>query len=135
MADPRSCPPVNAALGPQWPGCHDREWRVVPWVCWRSVGRAGASVHGRWRWGLAGASRTERETMANRGHIDARAMMVDLLLQKVAEDLYLSNTIMDFLEELMLPHDVPAYAAVLMEKMRDETYPSVSMMRRLVGLL
>jgi hypothetical protein len=73
--------------------------------------------------------------MANRDDIDARARLVDLLLEKVAEDLYPSSTMMDFLEELLLPDEVPAYAAVLMEKMRDETYPSVSMMRRLVSLL
>jgi len=65
---------------------------------------------------------------------DSRARLLDLLLEKVAEDLYPSGTMMDYIEELLLPDDVDAYATVLMEKIRDEAYPSVPMMRRLVAL-
>lgn len=65
---------------------------------------------------------------------DPRALLVDLLLEKVAADVYPSNTMMDYLEELLLPDEIPAYAAVLLQKLRDDQYPSVSMLRRLVGL-
>jgi hypothetical protein len=65
---------------------------------------------------------------------DPRAILVDLLLRKVATDTYPSNTMMDYLEELLLPDEVPAYAAVLAQKVRDDTYPSISMLRRLVDL-
>ncbi|MEW1952759.1 hypothetical protein [Terrabacter sp. NPDC080008] len=65
---------------------------------------------------------------------DPRAMLVDLLLRKVAADQYPSNTMMDYLEELLLPDEVPAYVAVLVQKMRDEQFPSISMLRRLMNL-
>jgi hypothetical protein len=65
---------------------------------------------------------------------DTRAQLVDLLLEKVGNDPFPSVTMMDLLEELLLPDEVPAYAAVLMEKIRENTYPSVSMMRRVVAL-
>jgi len=65
---------------------------------------------------------------------DSRARLLDLLLEKVAEDLYPSSTMMDYIEELLLPDDVDAYAAVLMDKIREDAYPSVSMMHRLVSL-
>ena len=38
------------------------------------------------------------------------------------------------LEGLLEPDDIPAYAAVLMQKIEDETYPSVPMMQRLLTL-
>jgi hypothetical protein len=71
--------------------------------------------------------------MANDG-MDPRAQFVDLLLEKVADDPYPSITMMDLLEELLLPDEVPAYAAVLMEKIRDDAFPSISMMRRVLAL-
>lgn len=66
--------------------------------------------------------------------IDTRARLLDLLLEKVAEDLYPSVTMMDLIEELLEPGDVDAYAAILMEKVREDAYPSIPMMRRLVAL-
>ena len=68
------------------------------------------------------------------GNNDSRARLLDLLLEKVAEDAYPSSTMLDFIEELLEPDDVPAYAEILMQKVRDEVYPSVSIMRRLVGV-
>jgi hypothetical protein len=68
------------------------------------------------------------------GGVDPRAMLVDLLLQKIGEDPYPSETMMNLVEQLLLPDDLPAYAAVLMDKVRGDAFPSVSMMKRLVGL-
>jgi len=70
----------------------------------------------------------------NGGGMDSRARLVDLLLEKIAEDPYPSGTMMDLVEQLLLPDDVPAYAAVLMEKIRGDAFPSVPMMKRLVDL-
>jgi hypothetical protein len=70
----------------------------------------------------------------NQGGMDSRARLVDLLLEKIAADPYPSGTMMDLVEELLLPDDVPAYAAVLMEKVRGDAFPSVPMMKRLVDL-
>jgi hypothetical protein len=72
--------------------------------------------------------------MANGNGFDTRARVLDLLLEKVADDAYPSETMLDLIEELALPDDIPAYATVLMAKVSADTYPSTSMMRRLVSL-
>lgn len=72
--------------------------------------------------------------MAHQDDTDSRAWLLDLLLDKVAEDRFPSTTMLDLIEQIMEPDDVPAYAAVLMQKIRDEAYPSVPMMSRLVEL-
>ena len=72
--------------------------------------------------------------MTDKDAADPRALLVDFLLEKVASDVYPSNTMLDYLEELLLPDEIPAYAAVLLQKLRDDEYPSVSMLRRLVSL-
>jgi len=71
--------------------------------------------------------------MAQEGD-DTRARIVDLLLDKVAEDPFPSITMMNLLEEILAPDEIPAYAAVLMQKIGDEAFPSVSMLARLVAL-
>jgi hypothetical protein len=73
--------------------------------------------------------------MASTDGTDSRARLVDMLLEKVAEDVYPSGTMMDLIEELLQPDEVPAYAAVLIQKMRDDAYPSITMMRRVAALL
>jgi hypothetical protein len=65
---------------------------------------------------------------------DARKRLFGVLLDKVAQDVYPSTTMLDYIEEILEPDDVDAYAAVLLEKIADETYPSVSMMRRLINV-
>jgi len=65
---------------------------------------------------------------------EVQKRLFGVLLDKVAQDTYPSNTTLDFIEEILQPDDVDAYAAVLLEKIADENYPSVSMIRRLVDL-
>jgi hypothetical protein len=72
--------------------------------------------------------------MANGNDFDTRAQVLDLILEKVAADTYPSETMLDLIEELARPEDIPAYAAVLMAKVSDDLYPSISMLRRLVAL-
>jgi hypothetical protein len=73
--------------------------------------------------------------MASNGDgVDVRGEVVDLLLQNIASDRYPSVTMMDLVEELLTPDDVPAYAAVLLEKVQTETYPSLAILRRLMAL-
>jgi hypothetical protein len=57
-----------------------------------------------------------------------------LLLQNIASDRYPSVTMMDLVEELLTPDDVPAYAAILLDKVQTETYPSLAILRRLMAL-
>jgi hypothetical protein len=73
--------------------------------------------------------------MASNGEdVDVRGELVDLLLQNIASDRYPSATMMNLVEELLTPDDLPAYAAILMDKVQTETYPSVSMLRRLMAV-
>jgi hypothetical protein len=67
-------------------------------------------------------------------NVDTRARIVDLLIDKVAEDRFPSIPMMTLLEELLEPDEVPAYAAVLMQKISEAAYPSVSMLARLASL-
>jgi hypothetical protein len=73
--------------------------------------------------------------MANNGEeVDVRGELIDLLLEKIASDRNPSITMMNLVEELLAPDDVPAYAAVLMDKVKTERFPSLSMIRRVIAL-
>jgi hypothetical protein len=41
---------------------------------------------------------------------------------------------MNMVEEPLAPDDVPAYVAVLLDKVKTDRYPSYSMLRRLMAL-
>ncbi|GEB13975.1 hypothetical protein GUY44_04945 [Pimelobacter simplex] len=76
----------------------------------------------------------ERNNADNPNNADTRARIVDLLMDKVAEDAFPSIPMMTLLEDLLEPDEVPAYAAVLMQKISETNYPSVSMLARLASL-
>ena len=65
---------------------------------------------------------------------DARAELLQLLLRKVDEDPYPSSTMLDMIEEMLTPDDVPAYARTLMEKVSGDNFPSMSMIARVKEL-
>jgi hypothetical protein len=65
---------------------------------------------------------------------DPRTMLLRSLLKKVAEDPYPSTTMMDTIEELLTPDDVPAYAQVLLQHIDDDRFPSTPMIDRLRNL-
>jgi hypothetical protein len=69
--------------------------------------------------------------MANGNGYEVRAELLELLLRKVDEDTYPSTTMLDMIEELLTPDDVPVYVETLLRKMREETYPSIPMLGRL----
>jgi hypothetical protein len=71
---------------------------------------------------------------SNSEELDVRGEVVDLLLEKIASERNPSVTMMNMVEELLAPDDVPAYAAVLMDKVKTDRFPSYSMLRRLIGL-
>ena len=56
-----------------------------------------------------------------------------MLIEKIASDRNPSVTMMNLVEELLAPDDIPAYAAVLLDKVKTERYPSYSMIRRLMA--
>jgi hypothetical protein len=65
---------------------------------------------------------------------DTRAELLDLLLEKVERDRYPSDTMLDMIEGILTPDDVPRYAQVLMAKISEEQFPSIPMIRRLESL-
>jgi hypothetical protein len=65
---------------------------------------------------------------------DVRSELLQNLLSRVKEDPYPSATMMDMIEELLTPDDVPGYAEILMSKVSEDQFPSVSMLQRLKNL-
>lgn len=65
---------------------------------------------------------------------DVRRDLIDLLLAKIDHDPYPSGTMMDLVEELLGPDERGAYAAVLMDKIRADQFPSLDMMNRVRDL-
>lgn len=63
-----------------------------------------------------------------------RQSVLELLLDKVREDNYPSATHLDLIEQLLTPDDLDSYRDVLVEKVGNETYPSISILHRLVAL-
>ena len=66
---------------------------------------------------------------------DARAALVYTLLQKVKDDRYPSTTMLDLIEQLLTPEEIPAYVVFLQERLREDRYPSIPMLDRLVSLV
>ena len=64
----------------------------------------------------------------------ARVRLLRTLLDKVAEENYPSATMMDTIEEIMLPQELPVYAELLMRHVEEDTYPSIDMINRLRNL-
>ena len=73
--------------------------------------------------------------MANITKDDARAELVRTLLEKVQGDPYPSNTMLDMLEELLTPEELPAYVVMLQERIRADNFPSIPMLKRLKKLI
>jgi len=72
--------------------------------------------------------------MPNNDSYDVRAEMLEALLQKVGGDRFPSSTMLDWIEELLTPEDVPIYVELLLERVRSENFPSIPMMARIKRL-
>jgi hypothetical protein len=70
----------------------------------------------------------------SRTAMDAREMLLEALLDKVATDRYPSVTMLDLIESLLRPDEVPIYVEILLQQVYDETYPSIPMLRRIAAL-
>jgi hypothetical protein len=82
-----------------------------------------------------GIEAQEAHMASNGKGLDVRGEVVDLLLEKIASDRNPSVTMMNMVEELLTPDDVPAYVGVLMDKVKTGgRYPSYSMLRRILAL-
>lgn len=65
---------------------------------------------------------------------EVRRELLEMLMDKVADDNYPSATMLDMIESLLTPDDVPAYAEALLERARADRYPSIDMLRRVHAL-
>jgi hypothetical protein len=72
--------------------------------------------------------------MAERQRYDLRAELVDALMEKVDTDPYPSNTMLDYIEELMTPDELPRYAESLLTRIHSDKFPSIPMIARLKRL-
>ena len=75
-----------------------------------------------------------QEVRMSERRFDVRSELLGSLLNKVDNDPYPSITMLDMIEELLTPDDVPRYAQVLLSKVKDEQFPSISMLARIRDL-
>jgi hypothetical protein len=66
---------------------------------------------------------------------DARRMLLDVLMRKVRDEPYPSVAILDVVEHLLRPDEVPEYVEVLVHRFNQETYPSMPLLRRIAALV
>lgn len=62
---------------------------------------------------------------------DARSSLLHVLLDRVETEPYPSATMLDFIESLLQPNEIPAYVEHLVDRVRADTYPSIDMLRRI----
>jgi hypothetical protein len=72
--------------------------------------------------------------MANDGNQDLQQQVLEVLLEKVEQDTFPSVTMMNMIEEILQPEDVPRYAAVLLDKIRADEFPSLDLLKRAKSL-
>jgi hypothetical protein len=65
----------------------------------------------------------------------ARGALINALLEKVQDDPYPSSTMLDMVEELLTEQEIPAYVLLLQDKIRQDRFPSISLMKRLKDLV
>lgn len=72
--------------------------------------------------------------MAVQSDYDLRSEILRELWRRVEADTYPSATLMDRIECLLLPTEVPDYAELLIQKIRPDLYPSIDLINRVVRL-
>jgi hypothetical protein len=72
--------------------------------------------------------------MAVQGDYDLRSELLQELWRRVEADTYPSATMMDRIEYLLLPDEVPHYAEILMQRIRPDAYPSIDLINRVARL-
>ena len=63
-----------------------------------------------------------------------RRALLEALMESARADPYPSGTTLDLIESVLSPEEVGPYAEMLLEKVRHENFPSVSMLTRLRDL-
>lgn len=69
------------------------------------------------------------------GATELRREVLLALLEKIEADRFPSSTMMDMAEQMLGPDELPAYAGILLDKVRDTRFPSVDMLKRVSSLV
>ncbi|RYP83631.1 hypothetical protein EKO23_18645 [Nocardioides guangzhouensis] len=64
---------------------------------------------------------------------DLHHEVLRVLLEKVEEDPYPSVTMLDMIEGLLRPEDVPTYTDILLDKIRADQFPSLDLLARVTA--
>ena len=72
--------------------------------------------------------------MADRQSFDLRAEIIDALMEKIDTDPYPSNTMLNMIEDLITPDELPRYAESLLRRIHSDKFPSIPMIARLKRL-
>ena len=83
-------------------------------------------------WGYVSVRKhTGGQPMAPPNKTDLRTRILENLLQRVRDDLYPSATMLDMIEAVLRRDEVDEYTDVLFDKVNDQMYPSMDLLRRL----
>ncbi|WP_053205544.1 hypothetical protein [Jiangella muralis] len=63
-----------------------------------------------------------------------RRVLLDTLMRKAEADLYPSSTMLDQIESLLTEDDIAEYAAMLVDRIDGDLYPSIPMIQRVLRL-
>jgi hypothetical protein len=69
--------------------------------------------------------------MPSQNQYSTRKALLDVLIEKIETDRYPSSTMLNLIEELLTPEDVPEYAEVLLSRVREDQFPSIPMLNRI----
>lgn len=72
--------------------------------------------------------------MAEDDRYGVRAALLETLIEKIEHEQYPSATMLNMIEELLTPDDVPRYAEALLQRIQSDTFPSIPLMARLKKL-
>jgi hypothetical protein len=72
---------------------------------------------------------------ANVRRDEARIWFVRFLMRKVRADTYPSTTELDLIEAMIPRHMFDEYLEILIDKVDDECYPSISLLRRIKRMI
>lgn len=62
---------------------------------------------------------------------DVRSSLLQVLLDKVDAEPYPSVTMLNIIESLLQPDEVPDYVEHLVDRVRADNFPSIDMLRRI----
>jgi hypothetical protein len=72
--------------------------------------------------------------MVKQPHEAVRKVLLDALMRKAEADQYPSSTMLDQIESLLTEDDIAEYAAMLVDRIDGDLYPSIPMIQRVLRL-